>query len=264
MLKNLLKYDLKWIFKLVGVFYALALFFAALSFVLSNIGNSTLANVLYQFSCGVTVAMVANCIINSVMRSWVRCYNNLYKDESYLTHTLPVKKSTLFLSKTLAAFICTFLSTVLSAVCIALCYYDNDFIKNSMKAVMEGLSASYDMPVFAVALLLVFIVFLEIMFLFFMGYNGIILGHKSNKGKLGKSILIGFGMYMAFNVLSVAAICVAGLFDDRIMNLIKTADAVDMSAIKVLLFAAAGIYTVYNFISYAVGVHTLKKGVNID
>ena len=125
MLKKLLKYDLKWIYKVILVFYALAIFFALLSFGLSKAENSTLLNVLAQISCGFTVAMVANCIVNSIMRSWVRFRNNMYKDESYLTHTLPVSRNTVFLSKTLSAFICTFISTAVSAACIVLCLLQN-------------------------------------------------------------------------------------------------------------------------------------------
>ena len=160
MLKKLLKYDLKWIYKVILVFYALAIFFALLSFGLSKAENSTLLNVLAQISCGFTVAMVANCIVNSIMRSWVRFRNNMYKDESYLTHTLPVSRHTVFLSKTLSAFICTFISTAVSAACIVLCYYNNDVIKESVKTMLGSLADSFGVSKAAVLAFLVFIVFL--------------------------------------------------------------------------------------------------------
>lgn len=264
MLKNLLKYDLKWIYKLIGVFYALALFFAVLSFILSKAGSSVLINILYQISCGFTISMVANCIVNSLMRSWVRFRNNMYKDEAYLTHTLPVSKRSLYMSKVLAAFICVFASTFVSVVCIVLCYYDNDFIKNSVKSIIDGMADSFGMSEYALILFFVFIVFLELMFILFVGYNGIIIGHRSNKGKMPKSIVIGFVMYLAFNVLSLGIICAAGFFDKRIMSLIKTSDEADMAAVKICVFIAAAVYIIYNLILYAIGIITLKKGVNID
>ena len=41
-----------------------------------------------------------NIILNNLMRLWARFKNNFYGDESYLTHTLPINKKTLYLSKT--------------------------------------------------------------------------------------------------------------------------------------------------------------------
>lgn len=264
MLKKLLKYDLKWIYKVIAVFYALAAFFALLSFGLSAWGNSTLFNVLAQISCGFTVAMVANCIVNSIMRSWVRFHNNMYKDESYLTHTLPVSRHTIFLSKTISALICTFISTAVSALCIILCYYNNAVIKESVKSILESLAESFGVSKAAVLAFFVFIVFLEIMFILLSGYNGIILGHKSNKKKMPKSIIIGFAVYLAFNILTVGLICLAGVFDDRIMGMITSADVVDMSAVKICFIVSAAVYAVYNLALYVIGSKCLKKGVNID
>lgn len=264
MLKKLLKYDLKWIYKVILVFYALAIFFALLSLGLSKAENSTLLNVLAQISCGFTVAMVANCIVNSIMRSWVRFRNNMYKDESYLTHTLPVSRHTVFLSKTLSALICTFISTAVSAACIILCYYNNDVIKESVKTMLGSLADSFGVSKAAVLAFLVFIVFLEIMFILLSGYNGIILGYKSNKMKMPKSIIIGFAVYIAFNILTIGIICLAGVFDDRIMKMITSADSVDVSAVKLCLIVALAVYAVYNLALYVIGSKCLGKGVNID
>lgn len=264
MLKKLLKYDLKWIYKVIVVFYALAVFFALLSFGLSKADNSTLLSILYQVSCGVTVAMVANCIVNSLMRSWVRFRNNMYKDESYLTHTLPVSRHTIFLSKTLAAFICTLISTAVSAVCIILCYYNNDVIKESVKSMLGSLAYSFGISEAAVLAILVFIVFLEIMFVLITGYTGMILGHKSNKMKMGKSVITGFVIYLAFNVITVGIICFAGVFDDRIMRMITSSDSVTAYVLKIFIIIAVVVYSLYILILYIAGSKCLEKGVNID
>ena len=90
MLGKLLKYDLKWTYKLLIVFYLLAIFFAILGRILTDIENSFILNIIGKICIGTTVAMIVNIIINSLMRSWVRFTRNLYKDECYLTHTLPV------------------------------------------------------------------------------------------------------------------------------------------------------------------------------
>ena len=54
---------------------------------------------------GIYAVIVAfNIIINNVLRFWVRFRQTMYGDESYLTHTLPVEKNTLYASKMLSAF----------------------------------------------------------------------------------------------------------------------------------------------------------------
>ena len=62
-------------------------------------------NIVGKVCSGVTISMIFNIIINNIMRLWARFGSNLYKDESYLTHTLPIDKKTLYLSKTLTSII---------------------------------------------------------------------------------------------------------------------------------------------------------------
>jgi len=112
MLGKLLKYDLKWIYKLVIVFYALSIVFAIITRICSMIDNSMLFSILTQISAGFTISMLVNSLINGIMRSWIRFRENVYKDESYLTHTLPVSKNAIYLSKVLAAILCSFSSIV--------------------------------------------------------------------------------------------------------------------------------------------------------
>ena len=99
MLGKLLKYDLKWVYKVVSVFYILSLFFSVTGRLLNNIENSVVFSAITQFTFGFSIAMMASSLINCLMRLWARFVRNLYKDESYLTHTIPVEKKTIFLSK---------------------------------------------------------------------------------------------------------------------------------------------------------------------
>ncbi len=123
MLNKLLKYDLKWIYKVVIVLYLLSLFFALLARLFLSINNSMLFSILYQLSCGITISMLVSSLINSLMRSWVRFVKNIYKCESYLTHTLPLEKKTIYASKALSAIVCMFTTIVVAVICIFICYY---------------------------------------------------------------------------------------------------------------------------------------------
>ena len=99
MLIKLLKYDLKYMIRNMNVFYILSIFFAITTRLLSLPEQSIMIGILSKISSGCLIAMIANVIINIMMRSWVRFRDSLYKDEAYLTHTLPVTKSELYNSK---------------------------------------------------------------------------------------------------------------------------------------------------------------------
>ena len=96
MLIKLLKYDLKYMIKNMSVFYILAIFFAITTRILSSIEQSVMIGILSRISSGCVIAMIANIMVNAMMRSWIRFRDSLYKDESYLTHTLPVTKNDLY------------------------------------------------------------------------------------------------------------------------------------------------------------------------
>ena len=90
MLNKLLKYDLKYVYKTLIVFYILDFVFALLTRGIRLFENSSLMQfVAFIMNIVTIVSFIATIIIN-IMKLWSRFVNNIYKDESYLTHTLPV------------------------------------------------------------------------------------------------------------------------------------------------------------------------------
>ena len=129
MLKKLLKYDLQNIYKVLIVFYSLSLFFGVLTRIFFGIENSFIMNIIGQICSGTVIAMIFNILINNLMRLWHRFKSNFYGDESYLTHTLPVDKKTLYLSKFLASIITLFSSVVVIGITLFIAYYSKENIE---------------------------------------------------------------------------------------------------------------------------------------
>ena len=80
--------------------------------------------------------LLVSIFINNVIRIWGRCINNIYKDESYLTHTLPVEKKTIFLSKVLTTIITMFTSFLVIIISLAIACLTKEtgiFLKNSFR-----------------------------------------------------------------------------------------------------------------------------------
>ena len=263
MLGKILKYDLKWIYKLIMIFYCLALVFSILTRIFFSIENSVLFNVLSNICSGCAIAMMVSSLINTLMRSWVRFVRNIYKDEAYLTHTLPVEKKTIYLSKVLSAIICSFTTVIVIILCLFICYYSE---KNMtlLKESLELAANAYNTTVITFIFTITFVLFLEIVFILLLGFVGIIIGHRFNKNKMAKSLIWGFGLYILTSGLTILLIFIFGLFNRDIMNLINTTDTVNMDSVKIIMYAGTAIYLIYNIIYYFVGRYQLERGVNID
>ena len=257
MLRKLLKYDLKWIYKLIVIYYGLALVFALIGRGLSLIDNSLVFDVISKISCGTSVAMMFNILINNIIRIWVRYIQNVYKDESYLTHTLPVTKSEIYLSKVLSGLITMTTSIVVVLVSFVICYW-SDSLVDFIKMIYPGLSWS-------VIVLTGIVVILELLFLLFLGLLAITIGYRNNHKKLVKSFASGFIIYMTSSFISLSVLFIIGLFNKDILNLFTSMNAVvSMDILKWLLGIAAIIYLVYIVLCNIISNKLLQKGVNVD
>lgn len=263
MLGKLLKYDLKWIYKIVGIFYILALFFSIIGRWLIEIQNSVILNIVGQVCIGAAIAMIINALINNLIRTWVRFIRNIYKDESYLTHTLPVKKKTIYLSKFLSAIITMFTTILVILICLAICYYSAENLE-SLKTVLEIAATTYNSTVISLLLVTFTLAFLQMVVALLSGYIGIILGHKTNNYKMGKSVFYGFMIYILTQVITLAVIFILGLFNPNIMNLFNTVNMIDVNIIRNIIYSGIGIYTFYIIAYYIIGNKLFEKGVNVD
>lgn len=263
MLKKLLKYDLESIFKLLIVFYSLAIFFALFTRIFLNIENSFILNVVGKVCSGTTVAMIANILINNVIRLWVRFKSNFYGDESYLTHTLPVEKMTLYLSKSLASIITLFTSMLVICGALFIAYYSKEnieFIKNMLLPIANA----YGSTIIKLLLAFIFIFFLELANTLQAGYTGIILGHRQNSMKIGFSVIIGFASYIITQIMAVASVFIIALFNKNIMNLFITNEIISVDMVKMIIYFGIIVYTVILICGYFVNLKLFKKGVNVD
>ena len=142
---KLLKYDLKYMIKNMSVFYILSLFFAITTRLLFSLNETVMIKIISQISVGCMFAMIANTLINTIMRSWIRFRDSLYKDESYLTHTLPVTKNELYNSKFIQTLIFFFISFIVILISLFIAYYSKEnwlAITNFIKTITTGLNMS--------------------------------------------------------------------------------------------------------------------------
>lgn len=263
MLKKLIRYDLESIFKFLIIFYSLSIFFAILTRIFLNIDNSLIMSIIGKTCSGISISMIVNILINNLMRLWVRFKNNLYGDESYLTHTLPIDKKTLYLSKVITSVITLFTSIIVIGLTLYIAYYSKENIQ-TLKNILLPIANAYGSTILKILSAFLFVFFLEFANALQSGYTGIILGHKMNGTKTGLSVLFGFISYMITQVFALLLIFIVALFNSDLMNLFFTNEIVNIDMIKFIIYLAIIIYTITLFIGYFFNLKLFKKGVNVD
>ena len=262
MLGKLLKYDLKWCFKPLIVFYILAIIFSIITRMIESVDQTLILLIMDKICSGVVIAMLINILINCLMRNWVRFERNIYKDESYLTHTLPVSKNKIYLSKILTAIITLFVSFIIIVICLAIVCL-NDITWYSLKLSLEQSAIFLNSSPLSLIIVLIITIFFEFLFMILSGILGIVIGHRSNNMKIVKSILIGMGIYMGLSLFSLAIIYMAGILSPDIMSVFNNIK-VSSNAIKSIMIIGIFVYAIYNLMIYFVGNALLNKGVNVD
>ena len=263
MLNKLLKYDLKYMLKNMIIFYILLLFFAILTRIFFALEQTFMIKIIGQITLGCMFSMVANVLINTMMRSWIRFRDSIYKDEAYLTHTLPVTKDDIYNSKfiqTLIFFVVGFIVVLLSLFIV---YYTKDrwlAIKTLINTITTGLD--FNTTFFIISMIT--IIFLEIFNAIQCGFLGIILGYKKSNSKIGFSVLFGFIAYLIAQSLVLLSVFIVGLFDEGIMDLFRSTILLNNASFKLLTFLSIILYIMMITIMNIMCRKILNKGVNIE
>lgn len=263
MLRKLLKYDLESVYKLLCIFYVLSILSAILTRIFFSFENSTMLNIIAQILSGITISMIINILINNIMRVWVRFKQNLYGDESYLTHTLPVSKKQIYLSKFLTSIITMATSIIVIGITLFIAYYSKENLL-MLENLLTPIANMYEINIASFLIIILLIFGLELMSAIQSGYTGLILGHRKNSNKLMYSIVIGIVSYSIIQTAGLIIMFIAGIFNPNIMDLFMTNNVNNFTLFKDLMYLAAAIYTGAIIINYFINTKLFEKGVNVD
>ena len=261
MLSKLFKYDFKWMTKVTYI-YALILVVISIALkIVESVDQTFLLVILDKILVSMFISCVVSILLTCSIRIWVRFINNFYKDESYLTHTLPVTKNELFNSKVLAGICSLLLSVLLIVACLAFVYLNKSTIEE-LKMMWDSLVATYN-SVFAVLFVigLVLLIILEIIYIMMAGILGITIGHRSNNFKMVKSIAVGL---VSYGLLSAMSLGVIGIVSKIIDYDIIGNGFPSMNYLIGVGSAGLAVYLIYNIVYYLIAKKVFNKGVNVD
>ena len=154
---KLLKYDLKKMTRILIYFYICSIGLACVTRIFDIWNDIYILFIFKQVFAGITYSAIASVLINTFVHILNTFITGFYKDESYLTHTLPVTKSKLLLSKYLAGLIVIVMSVFVSFLSLFIMFYTPQL----MATIGDFLSINFvglSIPVWVIVMLLVFII----------------------------------------------------------------------------------------------------------
>ncbi len=263
MLGKLLKYELKNSFKFLVVFYTLALVFAGVARILGDVANSTFVFVLAEIFKGASISMMFSTLINNSMRLWVMFKGNIYGDESYLTHTLPIRKSTIYLSKILNTVITLLVSVAVILLSFLIIFYSDAFME-MFKGIILSLTQSQNVSVWGISAVLILLLYVEFLNMLQCGFSGIIIGHRFNSAKTLMSVIIGIVVYGFSQAFILIPVLFTGIFNSDIMNIFTTNFIPSFEMFKTILILVTASYVAIFLILSIINIKLFEKGVNVD
>ena len=261
MLEKLIKYDLKWINKVMLVYYVIFLILTACVKIVESFKQTFFLVILDKILSGMFISCIISIMITCMIRIWGRFISNIYKDESYLTHTLPVEKSEIFNSKVLSSIISLLCAILVILIGIAIIYIDKSTIA-TIKDMYQSLVSTYG-SITSICFVTGFIVviLLEVFFMMLAGIFGITIGYSTNNGKIIKAIIVGIGSYGMFGIITLIVI---KILDVLFKFQIESEGFPSLRTLKMIGITTLTLYLIYDLIYYFVSKNVLCKGVNID
>lgn len=274
MLKKLLKYDLKWTYKILNIIYVLSIIFAIITrllielnsptSILKDIIKSSLAlKITLEITRGIAITILINIMVNTIIRLILRFKNNLFSNEAYLTHTLPIPKKTIYLSKVLNAIIISLTSIFVIIISLTIMYYSKENIE-IIKNTLSITASIYNSTVIRLILVLFLVVFTQLTLIIMIVYSAILLGYSKSDKRIIKSVTYGIISYLITQILVLLIVYIIGLFDPSIMQVFTSNTVKDITILKKLMYIIITIYLLFNIIYYYIGQRILKQGINID
>ena len=261
MLGKLFKYDFKWMSKVTYVYIIILIVISIALKIVESVDQTFLLVILDKILVSMFISCIVSILLTSSIRIWARFINNFYKDESYLTHTLPVTKNELFNSKVLAGICSLLLSVLVIAACLAFVYLNKSTIEE-LKMMWDSLVAAYN-SVFAVLFVIgiILLIILEIIYIMMAGILGITVGHRSNNYKMIKSLVVGLVSYGLLSAMSLGVIAIVSKIIDY--DIIGNGFP-SMNYLIGVGSAGLLVYLIYNIVYYLIAKKVFNKGVNVE
>lgn len=271
MLKKLLVHEWRESWRLVGILNLIVIGLTLIGtfFLRNDTWNAmdknefvAVAVVLYMVFFIVSVA--ALCMVVTFY-FYVRFYRNLYTDQGYLMHTLPVTPAQLIWSKTIVAAVWMVISSIVMLVSISSLVFAGipaeerlDFFRN-FRNVFIGVEP--DIRFIAIVVLYVLVIVVGQLMNLFMGYASVSIGQTFKKHKVLGAIGVYIGIYMLFQTVSSYLMVFVTMFADP-YSAGRTMDVLNFLLVflVIMLLVMAAVTAGFYFLTH----YMMKNKLNLE
>ncbi|HAM29874.1 MAG TPA: hypothetical protein DCP49_00425 [Erysipelotrichaceae bacterium] len=262
MVGKLLKYNLISEGKLCGSYCLLTLACAA-AYRLFGLGSNAFFSIMQKGLLIVLVVLVIGSILVPVVEGWVHYNRHVYKDEGYLTNTLPVSKGAIYWSEWLSGALCLFVCLACAVFSLWLVVYFED--PQWMQATLSGLAGQLHITHPAgIAVLIGITYYTQVLFVMTCGFAGMTIGHYFDKDKTAKSILFSLLMYIAGILIILGMVFLIGRFDPGLMEILNSDVIPDVSVFRLFVGFACGSYIVCAILLDLISIKVMNKGMELE
>lgn len=265
MLGKLLKYDLRYVYKVLGAYYLICIASVALGALLNHIEQPPfIIDFAGEFLLNAGFGLSIGLMITAFTRTWVRFRQNLYGDESYLTHTLPISRLQLFASKFICSIIVLLLSFIVVAIVLLLYLSTINFDFGMFFADLFVTIPGASFSLFYAAIVLGLLIIMQSIFIIMCGFSGIIIGHRFDQARGLISAIAGFSCYLLVGGLLVGLVCLFSAFDPELAALFAYGHQPTLPTIMNCAWICTATYAIITATLFAVNVNLLQRGVNVE
>ena len=253
MLGKLIKNEFVQRYKTVCGIYLMVLAASIVENIARLVYDNTESDVIDNLYRIITVSFMLVFIGSAVMvvlLSFLDYNKRLFKDQGYLTHTLPVKPSTMLFARVVCDLAICLSVVVVYPFCFSIAIRNFDMLKDVFDIFNElflQLSDSEMLETFISAMVMLFFILLFSIWLYYFAYAA---GHSFKKNKKVMSVLI----YIAIYAISEVILSLVSTWVEKLVN-VQDLTAVIIHAV---VFA---IYTVLCFIGTAT---VCKNHLNLE
>ena len=242
--------------KFLSIFYIITAVLSVLTRLFINTDSPLILLIIGKILSGALISLFANILINAVMGLWIKSFaRGVYGDESYLTHTLPVTKTQIYLSKFLTSLIVAAVSICVIIACAFIAYYTED---------RWAIVKMYLGNAKIITVLAAISIFLEFINLIQCGFTGIIIGHRQNRGKAGFSILFSAVAETVTQVIVLIFTACAAIFSSDFRMLFKTNALPTQEQLYFVFTLEITVYVLIIVFNALLNVKLLNKGVDVE
>lgn len=265
MLTKLLKYDLKNLFKKLLPIYIVSLAICSVTDIVLIITDKIhTLDFISGIMIFISVLLIILTPIAAFVYSIVDFNDKLVKDEGYLTHTLPVKKSSIVLSKLISSiitFATSIISSIISLIALTISHYDSygtilneisdgiNYITNSMGALFTTLMILTIISGYIGSLLNIF--------------ASISLGQMHNGNKTLFAVIWYIATYYVMQIITTLITLIPLLFNKDLWTQLEM-DNPPIDTLNLFLGLSLVLSIIFSIIFYIITNKILDKKLNLE